>query len=268
MTSSSPLALNAAATATSASGRPKIGDIVIGKVVAVIKDRAKKDAIPHAVILAFGSTSGMLRRRDISGDTEKVMKAVRRSDEFTVMVIDDTKGTALEPKYDLSESRATNLLAAQALVGQTVEGHIRNTTKYCAFIDLGSDRSGLLHVSEMGTNNQERRRSQLKKGMPVTVNVLAVEPDPTNPVKFRFELSEVEAELRKAAELVGTKISATIASPCNAGLKLVLKSGVEATLAFENFGSLKAKVASLKVGGTLHVKVLGIIGRALSVTFD
>ncbi|MDR3613167.1 MAG: S1 RNA-binding domain-containing protein [Candidatus Obscuribacterales bacterium] len=264
MTSSSSLAITAA---TSASGRPKTGDIVLGKVVAVIKDKGKKDAIPHAVILAFGSTSGMLRGRDLNGDAEAqrvVMKSVRRGDEFTVMV-SDCKGTLLEPKYDLSESRATDLLAAQALVGQTVEGHVLNTAKYGAFIDLGSNRSGLLHVSEMGSNNQERRRSQLNKGMPVTVNVLAVEPDPTNPAKFRFELSEVEAELKKAAELVGKKITATIAGPCNAGLKLVLKSGVEATLAYENFGSLK--VEGLKVGGTLHVKVLGIVGRALSVTF-
>jgi predicted RNA-binding protein with RPS1 domain len=268
MTATASAALNATAPVSSSSTRPKLFDIVTGKVVAVIKDKLKKDALPHAVILSFGSTSGLLRARDLNGDAatqQKIMKSVRRGDDFTVMV-SNISGTALEPKYELSESRATSLFAARSLVGQTVSGQVLNTAKYGAFIDLGGDRSGLLHVSEMSSTNQERRRSQLKKGAPVTVNVLAVESDPGNPAKFRFELSEVEAELTKAAAQVGRKITARIAGPCNAGLKLVLESGVEAELAFENFGSLK--VDELKVGGHLKVTVLGVVGRALSVTYE
>jgi ribosomal protein S1 len=248
MNSIAPRFHNDAVSVASNGARPKRFDIVTGKVVAVIKDKVKKDAVPHAVILSFGSASGLLRRRDLNGDSATqlaTMKKVRRNDEFTVMVGDIT-GSALEPKYDLSESRATNLLAAHALIGQTVSGHVLNTAIYGAFIDIGEGRSGLLHISEMGSTNQERRRSQLKKGTAVQVSVLAVESDPTNPARFRFELSEVEAELKKAAELVGKKVTAKIVGPCNAGLKLSLKSGVEVILLFENFGSLKFRHPDLR----------------------
>lgn len=265
MNSSALLATNAAAPV---AARPKLFEIVTGEVVAVLKDKVKKNAIPHGVILAFGSTSGFLRGRDLNGDAEtqrSIMKSVRRGDKFTVMVF-EIAGTVLEPKYELSESRATSLLAARSLVGQTVPGHVLKTTTYGAFINLGKERSGLLHVSEMSSNDQERRRSQLKQGMPINVSVLAVECDPTNPAKFQFHLSEVEAELKKAANFAGRKITAVIVGPCKAGLKLVLKSGVEVCLAFENFGSLN--LDGLKIGASLDVKVLGIVGRALSVTYE
>jgi transcriptional accessory protein Tex/SPT6 len=62
-------------------------------------------------------------------------------------------------------------------VGMKVEGVVTNLAKFGAFVDIGADQDGLVHVSQLSDKFIEEPQAAVKVGDRVTVYVLALERD-------------------------------------------------------------------------------------------
>jgi len=78
-------------------------------------------------------------------------------------------------------------------VGKKVEGKITGLAKFGAFIDLGENRTGLVHISEVSDKFVEDINDELSVGEIVTVKVLSIEDDG----KIALSMRDKEAEAKK-----------------------------------------------------------------------
>ena len=80
-------------------------------------------------------------------------------------------------------------------VGNKVEGKITGLAKFGAFIDLGGNKTGLVHISEVSDKFVEDINEELKVGQIVTVEVLSIGDDGKIALSMRDKAKE--AELKK-----------------------------------------------------------------------
>ncbi|GAB2489118.1 S1 domain-containing RNA-binding protein [Alkalibacterium psychrotolerans] len=62
-------------------------------------------------------------------------------------------------------------------VGSKVEGKVTGIANFGAFIDLGNNKTGLVHISEVSDSYVENINEELEVGQTVTVKVLSIAPD-------------------------------------------------------------------------------------------
>ncbi|EXJ23437.1 RNA binding protein [Alkalibacterium sp. AK22] len=62
-------------------------------------------------------------------------------------------------------------------VGSKVEGKITGIANFGAFIDLGNNKTGLVHISEVSDSYVENINEELEVGQTVTVKVLSIADD-------------------------------------------------------------------------------------------
>ena len=86
-------------------------------------------------------------------------------------------------------------------VGQKVEGKITGLAKFGAFIDLGNNKTGLVHISEVSDKFVEDINDELSVGQIVTVEVLTIGDDGKIALSMRDKEKEAQQkkEERKAA---------------------------------------------------------------------
>lgn len=82
-------------------------------------------------------------------------------------------------------------------VGKKVEGKITGLAKFGAFIDLGSNKTGLVHISEVSDKFVEDINDELNVGEIVTVEILSIGDDGKIALSMRDKEKEAE---QKAAE--------------------------------------------------------------------
>lgn len=81
-------------------------------------------------------------------------------------------------------------------VGKKVEGKITGLANFGAFVDLGDNKTGLVHISEVSDKFVEDINDELKVGQIITVEVLSVDDDGKIALSMRDR--EKEAEEKKA----------------------------------------------------------------------
>lgn len=86
-------------------------------------------------------------------------------------------------------------------VGNKVEGKITGLAKFGAFIDLGNNKTGLVHISEVSDKFVEDINEELSVGQVVTVEVLSIGNDGKIALSMRDRAKEAEekAQERKVA---------------------------------------------------------------------
>ena len=62
-------------------------------------------------------------------------------------------------------------------VGNKVEGKITGLAKFGAFVDLGDNKTGLVHISEVSDKFVEDINEELKVGQIITVEILSIDGD-------------------------------------------------------------------------------------------
>ncbi len=82
-------------------------------------------------------------------------------------------------------------------MGNKVEGKITGLAKFGAFIDLGNNKTGLVHISEVSDKFVEDINDELSVGQEVTVEVLTIGDDGKIALSMRDR--EKEAAEKKAA---------------------------------------------------------------------
>lgn len=60
-------------------------------------------------------------------------------------------------------------------VGSVLEGKVTGITKFGAFVSLGGDKSGLVHISEIADTYVNEVSEHLEKGQTVKVKVLSID---------------------------------------------------------------------------------------------
>ena len=88
-------------------------------------------------------------------------------------------------------------------VGNKVEGKITGLAKFGAFVDLGDNKTGLVHISEVSDKFVEDINDELKVGQIITVEILSIDSDGKIALSMRDR--EKEAEQKKAAKTEGSK---------------------------------------------------------------
>ncbi len=112
--------------------------------------------------------SAMARTR-----VEKPSDLVKAGDELTVWV---TKASKKENRIGLSMIEPPAVDWADIRVGQIYVGKVTRVENFGAFIDIGAEREGMVHVSEMETGYVPRPSDVVKVGDEVEVRVIDVNP--------------------------------------------------------------------------------------------
>ena len=81
-----------------------------------------------------------------------------------------------------------------------VEGKITGLAKFGAFIDLGDNKTGLVHISEVSDKFVEDIKDELKVGQVVTVEVLSIDDDGKIALSMRNREKEAEEKEQSKPE--------------------------------------------------------------------
>jgi small subunit ribosomal protein S1 len=103
----------------------------------------------------------------------KVEDVVKAGDTVTVWVrkVDPRAG-----RIDLTLVEPSALEWDEIKPGQIYPGKVVKIERFGAFVDIGAERPGLIHISELATYRVEEVTEIVKMGQDVEVKVLAVDP--------------------------------------------------------------------------------------------
>jgi ribosomal protein S1 len=112
---------------------------------------------------------------------DKPSDLVKEGDEVTVWV---TRASKKENRIGLSLVEPPAVDWSDLRVGQIFNGKVTRVESFGAFVDIGAEREGMVHVSEMETGYVPRPSDVVKVGDEVEVRVIEV-----NPKKRQIKLS-------------------------------------------------------------------------------
>ena len=103
----------------------------------------------------------------------QVSDVVKEGDTVTVWV---RKVDAETKRLDLTMIEPLGLDWNEIKVGQIYTGKVVKLERFGAFVDIGAERPGMVHISELATYRVEEVSEVAKVGQEVTVKVLGVDP--------------------------------------------------------------------------------------------
>lgn len=128
-----------------------------------------------------------------------VADVVKEGDQVTVWV---KKVDAANGRLDLTMIEPLAVEWAELKRGQIYTGKVTKTEKFGAFVDIGAERPGLVHISEMANYRVEDVNEVVKVGSEVRVQVIGVDPRKKQ-IKLSMkaaEAAELHAEADEPAE--------------------------------------------------------------------
>ena len=169
------------------------GDVIEGKVSRITD---------FGAFINLGEVDGLLHISEIShARVSKVSDVLAVGDVVKVAVISVDKENE---KISLS---AKTLLPTQwevaratIKVGDVLEGVVRNTTAFGAFVEVMDDVEGLVHISQLSHERVDKIKKGIKKGDKVTVKVLDIDFE-----NERLSLSIKELQEKPVKEEVEVK---------------------------------------------------------------
>ncbi len=131
----------------------------------------KRLELAGAVIDIGLETDGLLHISQIPGRVNNVSDHLEDNQEITVWVrsVDPRSGTI---KLTMIEPAAVTW--EELAEGQTYSGKVVRIEKFGVFIDIGAERPGLVHISEMSDDYINTPRDVVQKGDAVQVKVIGV----------------------------------------------------------------------------------------------
>eukprot|EP00466_Bigelowiella_natans_P012299 jgi/Bigna1/86019/estExt_fgenesh1_pg.C_70273 len=144
-----------------------VGDVYKGRVKGVVNFGAFVDI--------GAEKDGLLHVSDLgeAGYIPDASKFVSVGDEIEVKI---KSVDATSQKLSLEANKAARTTLSELPVGQTIEGKIRNVASFGAFVDIGAEKDGLLHISQM-EGFVENINDVLKEGDSVTVRISGVDTE-------------------------------------------------------------------------------------------
>jgi small subunit ribosomal protein S1 len=149
---------------------------------------------------------------------------------FIVLKIDDEQGNIIvSRKAILEESRKEEKreILSKIKIGQVLDGTVKNITDYGAFIDLGNNIDGLLHMTDLSWGRIAHPSEVLSIGDHIKVKVIKYDEE-TNRISLgmkQLEGNPWEKLIEKYP--VGKKMKGKITSIVDYGVFVELEAGVE-----------------------------------------
>ena len=144
----------------------------------VVKSRVV-NIVDFGVFVDLDGVDGLVHKSEI--DWERIphpSKVFKVGDEIEVKIIGidkEKERVSLSRKILLPNPWLKHVEKFQ--VGDLVEGLVVSVLDFGAFIELTEGLQGLVHVSEIGYANAEDPKAVVKKGDPVLVKIMSIEPD-------------------------------------------------------------------------------------------
>ncbi len=132
---------------------------------------------------------------------EKPSDMVKDGDVVTVWV---TKASKKENRIGLSMVEPPALDWSDIKVGKTYNGKVTRVENFGAFVDIGAEREGMVHVSEMETGYVPRPSDVVKVGQEIEVRVIEINTKKRQiklsmkPDLAEMNVSEAETESEEA----------------------------------------------------------------------
>lgn len=154
-----------------------------------------------------------------SGHVRNVTDVVNEGDEVNVwvMTVDQEKR-----RFNLTMMRPAEVDWNDIKSGAVLTGKVVRVEKFGAFVDVGAERPGRIHVSELSVEYVKNPEDVVKVGDEVQVKVLSV-----NPRKRQIDLS-IKA-LDEAANVIDTTIDDAEDEYVATAMELALRSAMEGT---------------------------------------
>ncbi|MEP7288811.1 MAG: S1 RNA-binding domain-containing protein [Chloroflexota bacterium] len=155
-----------------------------------LRGKVKKLELYGAFVDLGVGTDGLLHISQLSTERVKnVSDVVKEGDEITVWVrnVDVEKG-----RIDLTLIPMPEKTFNEVQVGQVLNGKVVRVEKFGAFIDVGAERPGMVHVSEMANGYVGSPQEVVKVGQEVEVKVIKV-----NNKKKQIDLSMKALEVHE-----------------------------------------------------------------------
>ncbi|RLD07802.1 MAG: hypothetical protein DRI65_03970 [Chloroflexota bacterium] len=152
----------------------RLNEIEIGT---VLKSRVV-NVVDFGVFVDLDGVDGLVHKSEI--DWERIphpSKMFKLGDEIEVKIIGIDK-----EKERVSLSRKILLpnpwlkLLEKFQVGDLIEGLVVSVLDFGAFVELAEGLQGLVHISEIGYANTEDPKAVVKKGDPVLVKIMSIDP--------------------------------------------------------------------------------------------
>jgi ribosomal protein S1 len=139
-----------------------------------LRGTVKKIIVSGAFVDIGVGQDGLLHISQLSTESVKnVSDVLKEGDEVTVWVrkIDPTQG-----RIDLTMVRPLGMAWSEIRVGQVLSGKIVRVEKFGAFVEVGAERPGMVHVSELTSGYVNAPQDVVKVGDDVQVKVIKVNP--------------------------------------------------------------------------------------------
>jgi small subunit ribosomal protein S1 len=133
---------------------------------------------------------------------DKPSDLVKDGDEVIVWI---TKASKKENRIGLSMVEPPALDWSDIKVGQTYNGKVTRVENFGAFIDIGAEREGMVHVSEMESGYVSRPSDVVKVGQEVEVRVIELNPKKRQiKLTMKMDMADIEQEVEEHEEAVLT----------------------------------------------------------------
>jgi len=152
----------------------RLNEIEIGTVV---KSRVV-NVVDFGVFVDLDGVDGLVHKSEI--DWERIphpSKIFKMGDEIEVKIIGidkEKERVSLSRKILLPNPWLKHVENFQ--VGDLVEGLVVSVLDFGAFVELAEGLQGLVHISEIGYANTEDPKAVVKKGDPVLVKIMSIDP--------------------------------------------------------------------------------------------
>jgi small subunit ribosomal protein S1 len=185
-----------------------------------VKGKVVKIELYGAFVDVGVGTDGLLHISQISTDRIKnVNDKLSVGDEITVWV---RQVDVEQKRIDLTMIKPSALDWTEIAVGQKHTGKVIRIEKFGAFVDIGAERPGMVHVSELSNNYINSPQDVVKVGQEIEVKVIKVSSK-----KKQIDLS-VKA-LEEKIEIPKNLEEDTDISKLPTAMELALRSAMEGT---------------------------------------
>lgn len=157
-----------------ARGKPRrqlselvVGEKLKGKVVGLSKFGAFVDI--------GATTDGLVHLTELPGKRVRTAEEAVQSGQSVEVIVKEVDLDKGRVSLSMREPVAHPLSGLS--VGDVVTGRVTTITKYGAFIDIGSDTEGLVHISEMSSGFVSRPEDVVQSGAEVEVRVKELDLD-------------------------------------------------------------------------------------------